>query len=809
MQGRRLRTSVSLALGASIACQAGFVWAIPAAWKVSPRFVQRGTTAEIVVKPWPFEARGLLFYAPGVRCLSTRLEAGGLACTLEIDADCQLGEHPFRIRTDGHFSDLATVHVGPFPIVKEAENRPNTNDTPATALPVPLGTTVLGRLSASRTEDVDCFRVPGKAGGRLSVEVDAVRIDDVHDVQPRLDRFDTAVTIFDPRGVEIAHNDDSPLHRQDPLVSVRMPEDGDYVVAVRRVMFFDSETSYAVHIGSFARPLAAFPPGGPAGQPLAVTLLGDPLGPISQTVQVPATAGTFLLEGDAASPLRLRSSPFPNVLEDPAQQATPVPSVPVALNGILAKPGEIDRFRVAAAKGVPLRVRVWASGLGTPVDPRLSISPIAADGVPGAAEVVADDTDPAGRDIIAATGDFPEVFDPSVIWTPQKDGDYLLEIGDSRGAGGDTAVYRVEIEPPPPAVLVALRGGGYGEEDSRASTLAVPRGGRWTINVKLAPAQGSGFSGPFDLIAEGLPEGVRLESPRVPAGVSSWPVALVAEPDAKPTTALFSIMARPVDADRTVATSNQQNIPRVNYQGDSWRSIRLDRFAMAVVEPAPFSIAVSAPNAALVRGGEMTLPVKITRRAGFEDPIHLQAMFAPPGVGLPPLQVVPTGDTTVPLHVSCASDAPLGSGPCYVIATTSWPRPGPDGKPGPLTGGLRVSSAFIELSVAEPFVKLSAEPQSIRRGDRLAYRWAVKQVVSFPDHATARLVGLPVGVTTTGAAPTLDATTGEITFGLEATDDALVGLVNGLACELTFTIDDQEIRLMTGAGKLRIDPRQN
>jgi hypothetical protein len=106
-------------------------------------------------------------------------------------------------------------------------------------------------------------------------------------------------------------------------------------------------------------------------------------------------------------------------------------------------------------------------------------------------------------------------------------------------------------------------------------------------------------------------------------------------------------------------------------------------------------------------------------------------------------------------------------------------------------------------------VKLSGEPQSIRRGDRLAYRWAVKQVVSFPGHATARLVGLPVGVTTTGAAPTLDATTGEITFGLEATDDALVGLVNGLACELTFTIDDQEIRLMTGAGKLRIDPRQN
>ena len=32
---------------------------------------------------------------------------------------------------------------------------------------------------------------------------------------------------------------------------------------------------------------------------------------------------------------------------------------------------------------------------------------VAADGMPGAAEIVAEDTDPAGRDIIAATGDFP------------------------------------------------------------------------------------------------------------------------------------------------------------------------------------------------------------------------------------------------------------------------------------------------------------------------------------------------------------------------------------------------------------------
>ena len=115
----------------------------------------------------------------------------------------------------------------------------------------------------------------------------------------------------------------------------------------------------------------------------------------------------------------------------------------------------------------------------------------------------------------------------------------------------------------------------------------------------------------------------------------------------------------------------------------------------------------------------------------------------------------------------------------------------------------------MDLTVAEPFVTIAGEPQSVRRGDRLSYRWSVKHVRPFSGKATARLIGLPVGVSMVSAAPTIDATTTDLAFELEASDDALLGMVNGLSCELVFTIDGDDVRLRSGTGKLRIDPRKS
>ena len=70
-----------------------------------------------------------------------------------------------------------------------------------------------------------------------------------------------------------------------------------------------------------------------------------------------------------------------------------------------------------------------------------------------------------------------------------------------------------------------------------------------------------------------------------------------------------------------------------------------------------------------------------------------------------------------------------------------------------------------------------------------------------------KLLGLPKGVSVAGPAPVIDKESREIAFEVEATDDALMGSVGGLSCEVTVQAAGQEIHQRTGNGTLRIDPR--
>ena len=794
---------------------------------VKPRLLGRGTTGEIVVTPWHHEALDVVFYPPatfapwtgpdaasaaaaGIRCTGTEFDAAKqrLVCRLDVAADCRPGEHPFRILTAAGLSSLATVSVSPFPVVDEAEDNPNTNDTAETALAVEPNVTVRGTLSNSAADDVDCFRVAGKAGERLSVEVDMVKLGDDLQWNPVPEGYDSVVAILDPAGRRIAINDDSPLNRQDPLLAIELPVDGIYTVVLRRSMFVPHVREYAIHIGRFFRPLAAYPAGGPSGRPLDVQLLGDPLGTVQRSVAVPPAAGTFPYSGEAPLPLLVRSSPFPNVLEEPGQAETKAPTTPVALNGILEKPDETDRFRLTVKKDVPLQVRVWASGLGLPVDPVIRLRPLDAAGAAGPPEVTADDASLQDRDIFGAQGDFPELFDPSVIWTPKQDGDYVLEIADTRGAGGPTAVYRIEVAPPVNTLHVGLHQEGYWPERPRKTSLSIPRGGRWTVRLSLYGGQGSSIKGPFDLVVEGLPAGVKMLSPRVPAMQSVWPMTFVADGDAPLAASIIRVTGRPADGGEPFVTVNQQNLLRVRYSHYPWRSIRVDRFMAAVSDPAGFAVAVESPKQPLMRGSELTIPVKVVREPGFDEPLEMQCELAPPGVAVSPAELIPSGETEATLTLSAEASAKLGPSPLYVLVTSTQPRGGRGG--GDTARGserVRVSSEVVTLEVADPFVSLSTEPQSVRRGERVRYRWSVKHLRPFKGRAAVRMVGLPVGVTAVGPEPTIDATSQEVAVELEATDDALLGLVNELKCDVVFNVNGGEVSLRTGSGRLRIDPR--
>ena len=792
---------------------------------VSPRIGQQGTTVEVTIQGAFLKgAREVIFYRPGIRATKITelpdlkyrvgLAHGNyieeqISCQFEIAADCPPGEHPFRVRTAKEITTVGTFHVTPFPVIEDTDGEGGgpKNDTRETAQAVTPNVSIRGRI-VNNWPDVDIYRVPAKAGERLSVEVEAVWIADRHYADSE---YDLAMRILDEEGRVLAANDDNPLHVQDPLVSLKLPRDGAVFVEIRQSVFNTYPAPYVVHIGTNHRPLAAYPPGGAAGTSQKVRFLGDPLGEYDDTVAIPAETGTFPYFGDAPMPLLLRSSGFPNVLESEAAAETRVEKLPTAVNGIIDRTDDADAFRLSVKKGDRVRVRVFAATLGSPLDPAIRIRRLDAAGKPETIELEADDAPVVDRDIFGTSfrsvGGLKDLLDPSVIWEPKADGDYLLEVRDRNGSGSPTSVYRVEIEPASDAIFALLPGTGDWNESLRKVGLAVPQGNRFTINVSLPQGQGNTFKGEFDLVARGLPAGVRLVSPRFPAGLpanAEWPVQLVADPATQPTAALITLDAVPADPSRTLRTGSQQNLPFINHSGgDAWRTVRLDRFVMAVTEPAPFSIDIVAPQIPIVRGGELAIPVKLTRQPGFDDPVDFNCDFAPKGVNPQPEATIPSGETEAVLRLSADASALLGKGPLFVVASLTAPK-GDKGN----AGQIRVSSQIIDLTVAEPFVELASQPESLRRGEKKRFSWTIQQKSPFEGQASVKLLGLPKGVRVVEPLPVITRESKDLAFEIEASDEALLGAVGGLSCELTVLMAGQEIHQRTGKGTLRIDPRR-
>jgi hypothetical protein len=782
-----------------------------------PRAGQRGTTVEVIIQgAFVRNPKEVMFFGPGIRAVSLETIPNlqhrvGLAhgwfineqmrCKFEIAPDCPLGAHPFRVRTATEISSLGTFHVTPFPCVDENEKGQYENDTLEKAMPVTPNVTVRGNLGPAGRGDLDLYRVPAVAGQRLSVEVDAAQISDIHYGDSE---NDVMVRILDETGKELSRNDDNPLHIQDAVLSVKLPRDGVAYVEVRRPIAVNSNTTYVAHIGNFRRPLVAYPAGGQEGSNQKIRLIGDALGDFEETIKVPETAGNFGYFGDAPSAVPLRSSPFPNVFENAKQGETQTATFPAALNGIISGPEEIDRFRFTAKKGDRLQFRTFAATIGSTIDAKLVLKSAGADGKDGAVAFEADDAKLPDHDIYGTAfrsgGGMREILDPSVVWECKADGDYILEVSDSSGRGGPLGVYRVEVAAPRDALYVYIPSGET--ENARNSTLAVHQDGTLTATFNIAPAQGNQFKGEFELVAHGLPQGVRLVASRVPAGASNWPVQFVADASAQPGCSAITFEAKPTDG-KKIETFTQQNIPFICHPGgDGWRVVRLDRFILAVVDPLPFSISLAQSATPLVRGGEVAIPVKVTRKAGFNGPLSFQADWLPEGVAKGVPIVVAPGQSDAELRLSATADARIGTWPLSVLVQDDTAEETSNNG-----SGFSLSSEMIGLNVAAPFLELTSKLESIRRGERKKFVWNVKHTGPQPGPAQVRLLGLPTGMKVIEPLPALTQDTQEIAFEVEATDDALLGKTGELNCAVVFQVGNQEFVQRTGKGALRVDPK--
>ncbi|MDB5355250.1 MAG: peptidase [Phycisphaerales bacterium] len=738
--------------------------ATPDVQLVLPRGVQRGTEADLLLQGARLDdAKEILFYSPGITVTSLDTKnPGQLKAHVQIAKDAHIGEYCLRVRSETGISELRTLYVGPYPIV-EAKKPFGDFEHPQ---PIDLNVTVFGTVD---NEQVHHFVVEAKKGQRLTAEVHGMRLGYL---------FDPYVAILDEKRFELAASDDTALAMQDPIASAIVPQDGKYIIQIRESSYGGNGAShYLLHVGTFPRPRIAYPLGGKAGEDLALQFIGDVAGPIAQTIKLPteSTASFELFpEQDgliAPSPNRIAVSTFANVLEkepndDPKTATVAEGELPLALNGIIDHPGDIDFFRFKAKKGQALHIRVIARALRSPLDSVLAL--YNAQGGQMAAN------DDAGS---------PDSY---LRFDPPADGEYIVSVTDHLKAGGPEYAYRVEITPIKPALTFTIP--QYSQNSQERWTVPVPRGNRYATLLRASRAD---FGGPLALSSPDLPEGVTLATDDFASDVV--PVVFEAKADAPIGGKLSALEGKSADGKTDVQGRYEQKVELVignNNQAMYWSTI--DKLAVAVTKEAPFKLHLEQPKVPLVQGGSMELKVSAERAPDFKAPISVRLLFNPPGIGAASAVDMPGDKSEVMYPLNAEPGAGLKKWKICVVGMAD------------VKGQLWVSSELVDLEIASPYLLASIQMTAAEQGKPAAVLCKLDQKLPFEGKAKVKLLGLPPNAT--AQEMEIAAADKEVTVPVTVDAKTPVGTHQTLFCRVVVMKDGVEIvHNLARGGVLRVD----
>jgi hypothetical protein len=732
---------------------------------INPPGVQRGADTDVVISGDRLQdARGILFYNPGIQVLSVQADNGNrVRARLHVAPDCPLGEHEVRVWTATGISELLPLYVGPFPNIASS----GTNRTIAHAQPVPLNCTVNGII---HDEEINYYSIQAKKGDRITAEVEGMRL--------ARDMFDPWAGIMDAHGRPLASNDDNALFIQDPLTSMIAPADGTYLVAVRESTWGGSDRSiYRLHIGTYPQPRAVYPCGGQAEQNLPVTFIGDVKGPAQATLQLPGSGpfGAAAVDNgiSAPAPLPMRVSPFPNVLKQEPDHdmvhATPAGQPPpVAFNGIIAKPGERDFFRFHATRGTPLDITVYARQLRSPLDSVLAV-------LNAKGEHLADNDDSIGPDSY-------------LRFNVPADGDYGIMVRDHLRRGGPDYVYRVEVVPVGPDV--SFTEPEVVRNSQERQTVVVPRGNRYATMLRV---KRESFDGDFLLNLPSLPPGVTLMSGSLAGDL--MPVIFQAAPDAMVSATVSDVLARPVDSTKHVGGGYAQTVELIHAPPNDYPYLKTDinRLAVSVANEAPFRIELTPPPVPILEDGQASLHVTAVRKPGFNGPINVSMLYNPPGLNSQATVTIPENQNAVDLPLNANGDAKPKTWQVAVIGSADAGQ-----------GTVWTASTLVPLTVSRPFITAQIDRCNTVQGQPVTITCHLSQNIPFDGKAHIRLMGLPNKV----SAPGLDVTSADQQALFTATTDPTSppGQHRDLFCEVT--VEKAGVKMVANTafgGTLRID----
>ena len=726
----------------------------PSLSTIVPRGAQRGTEVDLVFRGNNLaDAHGLMFHTPGFSVVElVAAEDRSATFKVKIEPECALGVHAIRVRTKSGFTNLALLSVGNLQELQEEEPNNLRDEAPT----LPLGVTVGGVVPS---EDVDFFAFELTEGQRLSVEIEALRLGDA--------LFDPKVRLFSPDGHELIAEDDTPLVQQDAAFTYVAEKAGRYVVAVNEASYGGAGNyHYRLHVGEFPRPVSALPWSLQEGVETSVTWKGDPA-MSTQAVTVTGTQDGYAHvypasdKGVSPTPMKFRVSPHAGVVEvepnNGVDQATPG-TVPGAFSGVIEEGDGYDWFTFEGKKGQAFHASVFARRLGSPLDPVLVVKK----------------PDKANLD---TSDDYQNNPDGYVRISLPEDGQYWVGVRDHLGAFGPTYAYTIEMKPIAPELRIAA-------QDNDTVKIAVPQGNRAFYEAAIRRTD---FDGPVALEFPGLPAGLTPKLDTVPAGYGTWPVVIEAAADAPLAAAPVNVTGKHTDENSPVTGGFEQDIMLIEYRNDqSMYDWRLNGLAVAVTEPAPFSIEAVVPTVPVVRRGALDVAIKATRAEGFTAPIEVTLPWSSPGMAAP-IATIPEGQNETTIRLSCRHDAATGTFKHVFLGKAA---------------GYTVCTNLTPIEVVPPFVNFNISGAETEQGKPMTVPVTIGHATPFEGEINVWLRGMPDVIKAEPIVITKETT--EAAFQLEVPADAPVGKIPSVFCQFSVPLNGQEVPHVSGGADLKV-----
>jgi len=783
----------------------------PSIESVWPPVAQRGTTFQLKITGGRLKnCRDLVFYSSELSCQKIDvISENELLATVAAAPECRLANEPFRVLSDHGFSELRTLRVSPFPVILSAavaevsasgstrrgsrsemadgvasmnqvdstagtrqRGSEKSSDSPAVEI-TQLNSTLCGVLSPGV---IDRYTVRLEAGQRLTAEMDAVRLGG--------ELLDTVIFIKDPDGKVVASADDDPLLRQDPVVSLRATTAGVYELSVHETNYGGGEKSfYALHVGDFPAPSVAYPAGGQLGTQCPVRFVNS-VTTETRSVLLPTDIETvrrfqlFNGESDRGSPTAIpfRISDFPNAFEasdssnDSVNEQLVPATLPIALNGILERAGDVDYFAIDLTETEPLRIELFAARVGSPIDGIVTVLD-------------------SQQQILASNDDW-DTHDSRVEFTPLKAGRYYVSVRDKLLAGGPSHVYRAEVTRITPTLTAFL------PRPDRTSqlhqTIAIPKGNRVLAKI--------GIRREFidcDVEGEltGLPVGVHASPFSIPRDCFWIPTILEAGNQADLSAVLADIKVVGPSGEGVATGGFAQTVDLVAESADQlFTSTTVDRLPIAVTEAVPFRIDLVPPTVELARNGTLGIRVQISRENSFNEAVRVELPFLPPWISCEPFVVIPAKETTAVYELKAADRALPRTWPLVATARVDTVSAQADTTS---IDGREVASQVVMLIIGPAPIDGKLDALDCEQGETLSVVCQLARKSPIRTSMLAELEGLPNRVVCQSA--TVDPDANQVHFKLVVAEDAPVGEFDQVQCRLTSTIEDQRVSFVLAA----------